>query len=232
MCINNHAVAIKQANLQATTSDRRWLASTYQLIEACATLHIGSGVTVIWADIWSYSFSQSTSESGPGAKLIKAGESPTILPSRSAPKGQPPPCQIPAFNWVLTSLYFTVSIIPLSLLSPSPSPFLSPSPPFPLLLPPPTLFFLGGISESKHFLHIKMWNSFWHWAENRVEPAVWPYLFLSHSVSLSLFSTPYYVSFFFFPHLQSMNPHSHLTFLNHLESILHGKDLFAPIIFS
>lgn len=93
-------------------------------------------------------------------------------------------------------------------------------------------FFFFGISESKHFLHIKMWNSFWHWAENRVEPAVWPYLFLSHSVSLSLFSTPYYVSFFLFPHLQSMNPRSHLTFLNHLESILHGKDLFAPIIFS
>lgn len=151
MCINNHAVAIKQANLQATTSDRRWLASTYQLIEACATLHIGSGVTVIWADIWSYSFSQSTSESGPGAKLIKAGESPTILPSRSAPKGQPPPCQIPAFNWVLTSLYFTVSIIPLSLLSPSPSPFLSPSPPFPLLLPPPTLFFWGVFQRVSTF---------------------------------------------------------------------------------
>lgn len=86
-------------------------------------------------------FSQSTSEPGPGAKLIKAGESPTIRPSRYAPKGQPPPCQLPAFNWVLTSLYFTVSIIPLSLLSPSPSPFLSPSPPFPLLPLPPTLFF-------------------------------------------------------------------------------------------
>lgn len=46
----------------------------------------------------SFTFSQSTIESGPGAKLIKAGESPTIRPSRYAPKGQPPPCQLPAFN--------------------------------------------------------------------------------------------------------------------------------------
>lgn len=84
-------------------------------------------------------------------------------------------------------------------------PFLSPSPPFSLLLPPPTLFFFfwwGGISESKHFLHIKMWNSFWHWAGNRVEPAICPYLFLSLfslplllslALSLSLFPASYYV---------------------------------------
>lgn len=186
-------------------------------------------------------FSQSTSEPGPGAKLIKAGESPTIRPSCYAPKGQPPPCQLPAFNWVLTSLYFTVSIIPLSLLSPSPSPFLSPSPPFPLLPLPPTLFFFG-ISESKHFLHIKMWNSFWHWAGNRVEPAICPYLFLSlftlplFSYSLSLspslslsFSFPFSpapYSVFSLP--RSMHQVSHLTFFCHLESILRGNGLLAP----
>lgn len=71
----------------------------------------------------------------------------------------------------------------LSLLSPSPSPFLNPSPPFPLLLLPPTLFF--GISESKHFLHIKMWNSFWQWAGNRVELAICPCICSSLSLSPS-----------------------------------------------
>lgn len=74
-------------------------------------------------------------------------------------------------------------------------------------------FFFLGISESKHFLHIKMWNSFWHWAGNRVEPAICPYLFLSLfslplllSLSLSLsLSSPCSLLCFFF----SFNPWIH-----------------------
>lgn len=38
-------------------------------------------------------------------------------PSLSSPPAMHPPCRLPAFNWVLTPLYFTVSIISLSLLS-------------------------------------------------------------------------------------------------------------------
>lgn len=69
-------------------------------LHALGALHIDSGVTVMRTSTadWSFRFHQSTSEPGPGAKLIKAGESPTIHPSRYAPKGQPPPCQLPAFN--------------------------------------------------------------------------------------------------------------------------------------
>lgn len=103
-------------------------------------------------------------------------------------------------------------------------------------------FFFFGISESKHFLHIKMWNSFWHWAGNRVEPAICPYLFLSlftlplFSYSLSLspslslsFSFPFSpapYSVFSLP--RSMHQVSHLTFFCHLESILRGNGLLAP----
>lgn len=65
--------------------------------------------------------------------------------------------------------------------------------------------FFFGISESKHFLHIKMWNSFWHWTGNRVEPAIYSYLFLSLlpsplpvALSLSLPHSLLTIVFFFF----------------------------------
>lgn len=111
----------------------------------------------------------------------------------------PPPCSLPVV--CLPLIEFSLLFILLSALYPShcyppcPSTYSSPSPP---ILPPLTLFFSfffkEGISESKHFLHIKMWNSFWHWAGNRVELAICPYLSplssphsppLSQSLSLS-----------------------------------------------
>lgn len=62
----------------------------------------------------------------------------------------------------------------------------------------------GGISESKHFLHIKMWNSFWHWARNRVEPAICPYLFFYFpSLLPSPLSFPYSVFLFNYPQTNS-----------------------------
>lgn len=75
--------------------------------------------------------------------------------------------------------------------------------------------FLGGISESKHFLHIKMWNSFWHWAGNRVEQAICPYLLLSLLplplllfLSLSLSLSPLSLCFFFLLQYTDLPPDS------------------------
>lgn len=118
-------------------------------------------------------------------------------PSLSSPPAMHPPCRLPAFNWVLTPLYFTVSIISLSLLSSLSIYLLKPISSLPYCRHEHFFFFSffkEGISESKHFLHIKMWNSFWHWAGNRVELAICPYLSplssphsppLSQSLSLS-----------------------------------------------
>lgn len=163
-------------------------------------------------------------------------ESPlTIHPSRHAPKGQPPPCQLPAFNWVLTSLYFTVSIIPLSLLSPSPSPFLEPI--SSLLFTAATtntfFFFGGGVFQRVstfsilrceiHFdtgLEIE-WNRQYAPICSSLSS---PSLFSSPWLSLSLFSL--LLTMFFL--LQSMDPLSHLTVFYHLETILQGKGLLAP----
>lgn len=149
----------------------------------------------------SFIFSQSASELGPGAKLIKAKESPTICPSCHAPKGQPPPCQLPAFNWVLTSLYFTVSIIPISVLSSSPSPFLSPSPPF-TAATTNTFFVFQRVST---FSILRCEIHFDSGLE-MVEPAICPYLFLPVFLSLSLFS--YYLQFFLFESSASLTSSS------------------------
>lgn len=126
----------------------------------------------------------------PGLSSLRQ-ESPRLaVPPTMHLRPPPHPCQRPAFNWVLTSLYFTVSIISLSLVPSLCNLFLEPFPSRPFTAATTNTFFFLGILKSKHFLHIKMWNSFWHWAENRVAAAVCPYLFFSvfSSSSLSLYS--------------------------------------------
>lgn len=109
-----------------------------------------------------------------------------------------PLCQLAAFNGVLTSLHFTQNYtrLLLSPLHPILSDLLLPS--LLLLLQP---FFHRGIPESKHFLHIKMWNSFQVWAGNRPKPAICPISPLSTSSSLSSPLSPglfFFHSFHFF----------------------------------
>lgn len=129
---------------------------------------------------------------------------------------------LPGFNWVLISFYFTVSIIPLSL-------FYSTH----LLCVPTPISILYhhhqwdffGVSWSKHFPLLKFILTLrleikW----NQQYAHIWSHPFFF------FFPTLYYVPFFICSILTIILP-TQGTLLNHLQSMLNCKGLFAIITF-